>query len=82
MLVEILYINHFFGCMFYAAGVYMYTNHPSSKTWVNDPTMNFGVVITRKATSKYVYLILLDIYFLLIGLLMQSLELDMETFYH
>lgn len=52
MLIEILYINHFYGCMFYGGSVYMYTYHPNSKTWVNDPTMNFGVVITKSTPSK------------------------------
>ncbi|CAD8100840.1 unnamed protein product [Paramecium sonneborni] len=55
MLIEILYINHFYGCMFYGGSVYMYTYHPNSKVWVNDPTMNFGVVITRNTPSKYLY---------------------------
>ncbi|CAD8086148.1 unnamed protein product [Paramecium primaurelia] len=55
MLIEILYINHFYGCMFYGGSVYMYTYHPNSKTWVNDPTMNFGVIITKSTTSKYLY---------------------------
>ncbi|CAD8107367.1 unnamed protein product [Paramecium sonneborni] len=55
MLIEILYINHFFGCIFYGGSVYMYIYHPNSKVWVNDPTMNFGVVITRSNFSKYLY---------------------------
>lgn len=54
MFIEIIYLNHFFGCIFYGAGSYINSEYPEMKTWVNDSGCNFGVVIEYSYFKKYI----------------------------
>lgn len=54
LFVEILYLNHFFGCLFYRAGSYVYHYRPDLVTWLNEPSCNFGIIMYYDWPKKYI----------------------------
>ncbi|CAD8135403.1 unnamed protein product [Paramecium pentaurelia] len=53
MFIEVLYLQHFWACMYFAGGEYMYYNYPGIKTWLNDPKSHFGSIITLHYSKQY-----------------------------
>lgn len=54
MFIEIVYLNHFFACMFYFAGIYAYQNYPNMNTWLTTSQCNFGTVLEYGFAYKYI----------------------------